>query len=134
MKAQKRLAQLPFQNDYCFCYLKGYLRRKTLLNFFWYTFKLFLDNFFQYTFFGQLFLIHLNCCVFRPAFGCCMHPKLVKLLFSAVFKIKMPIKYLVTYCSREGVIIECPLNGQYHDRRDVILTSRMAVSNSSVSL
>ena len=25
--------------------------------------------------------------------------------------------------SREGVIIECPLNGQYQDRRDVILTS-----------
>ena len=24
---------------------------------------------------------------------------------------------------REGVIIECPLNGQFHDARDVILTS-----------
>ena len=31
--------------------------------------------------------------------------------------------------SREGVIIECPLIWQNHDRRDVILTSRMAVSN-----
>ena len=29
--------------------------------------------------------------------------------------------------SREGVIIECPLNGQYHDARDVILTSRTDV-------
>ena len=28
------------------------------------------------------------------------------------------------------MIIECPLNGQYHDRHDVILTSRMAVSNN----
>ena len=26
--------------------------------------------------------------------------------------------------AREGVIIECPLNGQYHDARDVILTSQ----------
>ena len=25
--------------------------------------------------------------------------------------------------AREGVIIECPLNGQFHDARDVILTS-----------
>ena len=25
---------------------------------------------------------------------------------------------------REGVIIECPLNGQFHDARDVILMSR----------
>ena len=31
--------------------------------------------------------------------------------------------------AREGVIIEWPLNGQFHDRRDVILTSQMAVSN-----
>ena len=30
---------------------------------------------------------------------------------------------------REGVIIEWPLNGQFHHRRDVILTSRMADSN-----
>ena len=29
----------------------------------------------------------------------------------------------------EGMIIERPLNGQFHDRRDVILTSRMVVSN-----
>ena len=29
--------------------------------------------------------------------------------------------------AREGVIIECPLNGQYHDARDVILTSRTDV-------
>ena len=29
--------------------------------------------------------------------------------------------------TREGVIIECPLNGQYHDARDVILTSRTDV-------
>ena len=25
--------------------------------------------------------------------------------------------------AREGMIIECPLNGQYQDRRDVILIS-----------
>ena len=34
---------------------------------------------------------------------------------------------------REGVIIECHLNGQYHDHRDVILTSRMAVSNNFIT-
>ena len=31
--------------------------------------------------------------------------------------------------SREGVIIERPLNDLFHDHCDVILTSRMAVSN-----
>ena len=35
-----------------------------------------------------------------------------------------------TIIPREGVIIEWPLTGQFHDRRDVILTSRMAVSNN----
>ena len=30
--------------------------------------------------------------------------------------------------------IECPLNGQYHDRRDVILTSRMAVGNNFITV
>ena len=35
---------------------------------------------------------------------------------------------------REGVIIECPLNGQFHDRRDVIITSRMAVSNNFITV
>ena len=29
--------------------------------------------------------------------------------------------------AREGVIIEWPLNGQFHDARDVILTSRTDV-------
>ena len=29
--------------------------------------------------------------------------------------------------SRQGVIIECPLNGFFHDTRDVILTTRTAV-------
>ena len=29
--------------------------------------------------------------------------------------------------AREGVIIEYPLNGQFHDARDVILTSRKDV-------
>ena len=33
--------------------------------------------------------------------------------------------------SREGVIIECPLNGQFHDARDVILTSRNDVRGFS---
>ena len=32
------------------------------------------------------------------------------------------------------MIIECPLNGQFHDRRDVILTSRMAVSNNFLTV
>ena len=32
-------------------------------------------------------------------------------------------------CARGGVIIEWPLNGQFHNRRDVILTSQMAVSS-----
>ena len=36
--------------------------------------------------------------------------------------------------AREGVIIECPLNWQNHDRRDVILTSRMAVSNNFITV
>ena len=27
-------------------------------------------------------------------------------------------------CAREGVIIKCPLNGQFNDACDVILTSR----------
>ena len=31
---------------------------------------------------------------------------------------------LTTWLTREGVIIECPLNGQFHDTRDGILTSR----------
>ena len=35
----------------------------------------------------------------------------------------------IRWLPREGVIIEWLLNGQFHDRRDVILTSRMAVSN-----
>ena len=33
------------------------------------------------------------------------------------------------FVAREGVIIERPLNDLFHDRRDVILMSRMAVSN-----
>ena len=45
-----------------------------------------------------------------------------------MLKFREPIPH---WCgSREGVIIECPLNEQYHDRRDVILTSGMAVSNN----
>ena len=48
----------------------------------------------------------------------------------------MPVKFRTLYqlirdkkasTPREGVIIECPLNGQYHDARDVILTSRTDV-------
>ena len=31
------------------------------------------------------------------------------------------------YSSREGVIIEWSLNGLFHDRRDVIITSRMFI-------
>ena len=38
------------------------------------------------------------------------------------------------YEAREGVIIEWPLNGQFHDRRDVILTSQMAVSNNFLTV
>ena len=33
------------------------------------------------------------------------------------------------FIAREGVIMEWPLNGQFHDRRDMILTSWMAVIN-----
>ena len=36
--------------------------------------------------------------------------------------------------SREGVTIECPLNGQCHGRRDVILTSQMAISNNFLTV
>ena len=46
----------------------------------------------------------------------------------------MDIKDIVQLKARKGVIIECPLNGQYHDRRDVILTSRMAVSNNFITV
>ena len=54
------------------------------------------------------------------------------LMKSLIFLVVPPVGYppLPWYRSREGVIIECPLNGQYHDRRDVILTSQMAVSNN----
>ena len=38
------------------------------------------------------------------------------------------------HVAREGVIVECPLNGQFHDRRDVILTSQMAVSNNFLTV
>ena len=43
-------------------------------------------------------------------------------------------KHFPNLVPREGVIIECPLNGQYHDRRDVIITSRMAVSNNFITV
>ena len=36
--------------------------------------------------------------------------------------------------SREGVIIECPLNGQNHDSRDVIPTSGMVISNNFITV
>ena len=39
---------------------------------------------------------------------------------------------LQVYTSREGVIIECPLNGQFHNSRDLIITSQMAVSNNFI--
>ena len=32
------------------------------------------------------------------------------------------------------MIIECPLNEQYHDLRDVILTSQMDVSNNFITV
>ena len=41
--------------------------------------------------------------------------------------------FLVGHGAREGVIIECPLNWQYHNCRDVILTSQMAVSNNFIT-
>ena len=41
-------------------------------------------------------------------------------------------KMILTCKPREGVIIKCPLNGQYHDHRDVILKSQMAVSNNFI--
>ena len=50
-------------------------------------------------------------------------------LFLLVLRLLIKIMWLscnIQKSAREGMIIECPLNGQYHDRRDVILTSRMA--------
>ena len=45
------------------------------------------------------------------------------------------IQFIISVTApREGVIIECPLNGQYHDRPDVIITSRMAVSNNFITV
>ena len=40
---------------------------------------------------------------------------------------KKVLSLIIRILTREGVIIECPLNGQYHDARDVILTSRTDV-------
>ena len=40
----------------------------------------------------------------------------------------------IRYINANQVIIECPLNGQYHDRRDMIITSRMAVSNNFITV
>ena len=39
--------------------------------------------------------------------------------------------FMLGFLSREGVNIECPLNGQFHDARDVILTSRNDVRGFS---
>ena len=36
--------------------------------------------------------------------------------------------------TKEGVIIECTLNELFHDRRDVIITSRMFVINISLTV
>ena len=36
----------------------------------------------------------------------------------------LSLKIQSGFFAREGVIIECPLNGQYHNARDVILTSQ----------
>ena len=44
-------------------------------------------------------------------------------------RIQLSGSFWVTFTAREGVIIERPLNGQSHGQRDVILRSRMAVSN-----
>ena len=57
--------------------------------------------------------------------------KHIKKRYATIKMIKAQIKKRFSCrLSREGMIIECPLNGQYHDRRDVILTSQMAVSNN----
>ena len=32
----------------------------------------------------------------------------------------------------EGIIIKCPLNGLFHNARDIILTSQMAVSEVEI--
>ena len=42
--------------------------------------------------------------------------------------------HLKRLSAREGVIIECPLNGQFHNRGDVIITSWMAVSNNFITV
>ena len=35
---------------------------------------------------------------------------------------------------REGVIIDWPLNGQFHDRHEVILTSQLAIINLTLTV
>ena len=57
-------------------------------------------------------------------------------MVSTILKVKAQLQMLYSEWldPREGVIIECPLDGQYHDRRDVILTSRMAVSNNFITV
>ena len=40
---------------------------------------------------------------------------------------KVDRHFHVRFISREGVIIEWPLNGHFHDAGDVILTSRIDV-------
>ena len=43
------------------------------------------------------------------------------------FKITIQLSAVKGTISREGVIIECPLNGQFNNARDVILTSQTDV-------
>ena len=56
-----------------------------------------------------------------------------QLLFADITRSKIRIKTEL-WKAREGVIIECPLNWQYHDRRDVRITSRMAVSKNLITV
>ena len=54
-------------------------------------------------------------------------------VLSFLFKLYRPA--LLSVCApREGVIIECPIEGQYHDRRDLIIMSQMAVSNNFITV
>ena len=48
---------------------------------------LFFPNMKNHSPFLLYFSPYCNCCVFRPAFGCCAHPKAGRNLFSAIFNL-----------------------------------------------
>ena len=50
----------------------------------------------------------------------------VSIAFESPLQISL-LKFAAWFASREGVIIECPLNDLFHDVVTVIITSQMAV-------